>query len=170
MKRINWNEVEEVKEYERPSAGGYVCRITAVHDEAEKEYLKVEYDIAEGEHAGYFRRLYENRGFWAGSFLKSYKEKALPFFKGFLTAVAKSNPGFQFEDDENRLRGMLIGLVLGEEEYRGNDGTVKKRLYVDQIRSVNGIRGGEWELPDLKRLTETGDGGLRADTDGRLPF
>ena len=38
MKKINWNEVKDAKEYDKLLPGGYICQITAVKDEPEKEY------------------------------------------------------------------------------------------------------------------------------------
>ena len=152
MKNLNLENVEEAKDFERVPVGGYICKITMAEDVAEKEYLKIEFDFAEGKFTGYYRELYTNKGFWGGSFIKSYKEKALPFFKAFVTAVEKSNNGYRFDNDEKRLVGKLVGLVLGEEEYKTNNGEVKNRLYVDQIRSVESIRKNEYKIPPLKKL------------------
>ena len=41
MKKINWKNVEEAKEFEKLPAGGYICGITAVEDVPEKEYLRI---------------------------------------------------------------------------------------------------------------------------------
>lgn len=155
MKNINWNDVPDQTELERLQPGGYVCRITMAEDVPAKEYLKLEYDIAEGPQTGYYHELYKAKAFWGGTLYRSYKEKALSMFKGFLTAVKDSNPGFVFENQEKRLEGKLVGLVLAEEEYRGNDGSVKKRLYVSAVRSVDRIRKGDFIVPAIKKL-ETG--------------
>ena len=154
MKNINWNEVEEAKEFPKVEPGGYVCGITAVEDLPDKEYLRIEYDIAEGEHRNYYRELYMSKGFWGASFIKSYKETARPFFKAFKTAVENSNPGYVFNNDEKTLVRKYVGLVLAKEEYKANDGTVKERLYVDQIHSIDKIRKGEYTVPELKKLKE----------------
>ena len=92
MKKIDWNNVEEAKDGRLP-AGGYICGITSVEDVANSEYLRFEYDIAEGEYKNYYRELSEHLNFWGGSFIKSYKEKALGFFKKMIVAFEKSNPG-----------------------------------------------------------------------------
>ena len=152
MKSIDWSNVEEAKDFERLQPGGYIAKITSVEDLPDKEYLRMEYDIADGDFAGYYQDLYRNRGFWGGSFIRSYKEKALSFFKAFKTAVENSNPGYQFNNDESTLKGTLIGLVLGEEEYKANDGSVKTRLYVDKTRSVKEIKSGNFEVPAKKLL------------------
>ena len=156
MKNINWNNVPDPVELPRLTPGGYVCRITVAKDVPEKEYLKLEYDIAEGEFKGHWNELYKAKSFWGGTFFRSYKEKALSMFKGFLTAVKESNPGFVFENDEKRLEGKLVGLVLGEEEYRKKDGSDGTRLYVANVRSVDKIRKGDFVVPPKKLLQEGG--------------
>jgi len=151
MKRIDWNNVKEVNDnYLTP--GGYVCGITSVEDVPAKEYLKFEFDIVEGEFKNYYRALSESKGFWGGSFIKSYKEKALGFFKQMLTCFEKSNNGFVFVDDEKTFRGKYIGLVLSEEEYIKNDNSVGKRLYVSDIKSIFDIKNGEFEVKPLKTI------------------
>lgn len=152
MKNVNWNEVPDPVEFDRLAPGGYVCVMKCVVDVPEKEYLKIEYDIAEGPQKGYYDALYKSKGFWGGTLFRSYKEKALSMFKGFLTAVKKSNPGFVFENEEKRLEGKLVGLVLSEEEYIGNDGKTKTRLYVSAVRSVDKIRKGDFTVSPLKKL------------------
>jgi len=151
MKNINWNEVPDQVEFKKLVAGGYVALITNVEDVAEKEYLKIEYDIAYGESANYYQELFDNRGFWAGRFIRSYKEKAQPMFKGFLTAIGNSNANFKFNNDEKQLVGKLVGVVLGEEEYQKNDDSIGIRLYVNSTRSVSEIKKGV-EIPKIKQL------------------
>ena len=154
MKNINWNEVEEAQEFEKVATGGYVCGITAVEDVADKEYLAIEFDIAEGPLKNYYRGLYDAKGFWGGKFIKSYKDKAQKFFKGFITAIENSNKGFKFDNDETKLKRKLVGLVLSEEEYKAKDGSIKTRLYVSDIRSVDKIKSGDFEVKPLKKLAE----------------
>lgn len=172
MKHIDWNSVEEAKGFEKLPAGGYICGITAVEDVPSKEYLKFEFDIAEGEHKNRFRNLYEAKGFWAANFIKSYKEKAQGFFKKMLTAFEKSNAGFKFIDDEKTFKRKLIGLVLGYEEYTGADGSTKERLIVTDFLSVDEIRQGKFTVPELKRLNDNnGSDAFAADEeDDDLPF
>lgn len=176
MKHIDWDKVEEVKSFEKLPAGGYICGITAVEDVPDKEYLKFEFDIAEGEHKNEFRNLYEAKGFWAASFVKSYKDKARGFFKKMLTAFEKSNSGFKFNDDEKVFKRKLIGLVVGYEEYTANDGTVKQRLVVVAWLPVKDIKDGNFTVPKLKTLygedekTSTNDGFKELEDDGDLPF
>jgi hypothetical protein len=152
MRKVDWNSVPDQQDFKKLTPGGYICNITSAIDVPDKEYIKIEFDIAEGEFAGHYARLFEAKGWWGGRFVKSYKEKAQPMFKGFLTAVKNSNPGFQFNNDESKLIGKVVGLVLAEEEYTKKDGAIGVRLYVDRPRSVEQIRKGEFEAPALKRI------------------
>lgn len=156
MKKINLSNVQDQSDFKRIVAGGYICKIVSVEDVPEKEYLIVKYDIAAGEYKGYYQSLFDNRGFWAGTFYKSYKEKALPMFKRFCSAVSKSNNGFVFDgetnSDEKSLEGKMVGLVLCEEEYYGNDGNIKTRFYVDRECSVEDIKNSKFKVKPLKEL------------------
>lgn len=158
MKKQNWDNVQEAAEYERPTPGAYIARIVNVEDHEDKEYLKIEYDFAEGKFKGYYAELYKSKAFWGGNFIRSYKEKALPFFKAFKTCLEASNRGYFF--DEERLDEMInkkLGIVLGEEEYRKNDGGIGQRLYVAQVRTIKAIETGDFKVPDLKKLTPSAE-------------
>ena len=152
MKPIDLSNVSEATNYKSVTPGGYTCKITSVIDEEKKEYLRIEYDIADGEFKDYFSDLYKSKAFWAAHTIKSYKESALPFFKAFITAVESSNNGFKWDSDETKLRGKYVGFVLAEEEYRKKDGTTGTRLYVDRPRSVDAIKAKDFKIPPKKLL------------------
>lgn len=162
MKRLTdiKNVQEATGDFKRPAAGGYICKITDVEDVADKEYLSIEYDIAEGEFKDYYKDLSEKKNFWGAKFVKSYKTAALPYFKGFCTAVTESNDRYIFDGDEHcderTLVGKKIGLVLGEEEYTKQDYSLGTRLYVAQVLSVDRIRKGDYKVPEFKHLPEEG--------------
>ncbi len=151
----NWEQVKEAEAFESMPAGGYVAVIKNVEDDANKECLKISFDIAEGEFKNYYMSLYNVANFWGGNFWRSYKESAARFFKSFITAVSKSNHGFMWDWNEQKLKGKLVGVVLQEEEYQGNDGTVKLRLTVQETRSIDEIRKGNFKVKERKRLSST---------------
>lgn len=159
MKKVDLTNVQEAGEFKRPGAGAYICGIVKAEDVADKEYLKITYDIIEGEFKGYYKEMRENNPewTWAGAYVKSYKSAALPMFKRFCTAVSRSNGNFVFDGntvnaDESTLKGKKIGLLLGEEEYYGNNGEKKTRLYVVREFSIDKI--GEQKVPELKKIKE----------------
>mgnify|MGYP003375062127 CR=1 FL=1 len=55
---------------------------------------------------------------------------------------------------KKKLEGKLVGLVLSEEEYMGNDGKIKKRLYVSAVRNVDKIHKGDFTVAPLKTYTK----------------
>jgi len=157
MRKINWGQIEEAKEFERLSSGGYVCKIVKIIDNPAKEYLQVFMDVAEGEYKDYGKEAEKrNNNDWSYiRMFRSYKDTAQGMFKGFLSALEKSNPGFKandFDGDENKLVGMFIGIVLGFEEYEKNDGTLNVRTYVKTVTTVEKIHNKEFKVPDLKKL------------------
>lgn len=180
MDNINWDAVQD--EIRRPVPGGYAARITKVEDMVDKKYLYIEWEFADGEFKGCNQETFDALNFWPMPIRKSYKPTALRFFKGFKTAVEMSNRNFIFNNDPQSLVGKFVGVVLGEEEYMGKDGSIKTRLYVAETRSGKAIRDSDFKVPDLKRYTpSTGSASPVApalannyayipDDDAELPF
>jgi len=155
MKKIdNFETVEGTQGggFKRLPAGGYICQISKVEDIPEKEYLKIEYDIIEGEYRLWWSDTFDRAGFWGGKFIRSYKETAERFFKGCITSMEESNKGFKWDWIEQNLVGKKIGLVLGEEEYIGAGDIIKTRLYVAQNRNIDSIKKGDFTVPDKKKI------------------
>lgn len=177
MKNVNWDTVQD--EVRQPVPGGYIAKITKVEDKEDKEYLRIEWEFLEGEFKGSNQETFDAFGFWPLAFVKSYKEKALRFFKGFKTCVEVSNKNFVFKNDPQSLVGKYVGVVLGEEEYLSKKGDIKTRLYVAEVRSGKAIREGDYGIPELKKYVPTGTAaapapaanfGLLEDDDADLPF
>lgn len=160
MKRIeNYETVQaSTGDYAKPTAGGYVCKIVDVIDvpldlkTGKGDYLKIEYDIAEGELKGYYKEAFTKFGSWWASFVRSYKETAIGMFKHFTNCIEASNAGFVWDWNEKELIGKSIGIVIGEEEYEKNDGTVGTRLYVKDVKTVSDIKANNFKVPELKKL------------------
>lgn len=159
MKKIeNYENVQANSgEFERPGAGGYVCLITNVEDvpmgaDGKGDYLKIQFDIAHGDFAGYYSDLHSKKGFWLGSFVRSYKESALGMFKHFTNCVEETNAGYKWNFEEKSLCGKFIGLVFGEEEYLDKERKVRTRTYVKDIKTTEQIKSGDFKIPELKKL------------------
>lgn len=140
----------------RIPAGAYVCKIQNVTDFADKEYLKIEFDVLEGEFANHFTGLGRRWQSWPSEAVlyRSYKDNALGMFHAFIKAIEDSNPDYTFADDELTLRGKSVGIVLGEEEFLGRDGAVKIRLKADRCASVDDVRAGKVKTPPTKKLPQ----------------
>jgi len=152
----NWRDTEASGPMEKLPPGGYVCAVTGAWDVPDKQYLRVEFDIVDGPMRGFYTELRKRVEWNVGYFILSYKDSAASIFKHFLSRIEASNPGFKaddFSNDEKVFRGKYIGLVLFEEEYEGNDGTVKTRITrMPDYCSVEDIRAGAFKLPPLKKL------------------
>lgn len=161
MKHVDMSNVKEAGQFETLPAGKYIGVIRKVEDFPDKEYLKVTYDIAEGEHAGHFDKIREAHPdySWIGAYVKSYKPKALPMFKRFCSAVSKSNGAFVFDGgtvnaDEQTLVGKKYGIVLREEEYYSNSGDLRTRLIVDQECPIDKLDS--MKVRPVKKIQEDG--------------
>lgn len=185
MKRYDGYEKAEAftGEYETLEPGGYICKILKVVVE-EKHYghlLRIGFDIAEGENKGFYKRQFERRKEnnpdvkWLGMYYQTVKEDDLRYFKGFIVTIEKSNPGFVWDWDENKLVGKLFGGVFGEEEYEYN-GEIRTSVKCMWVKTVEQIRNGDFQVPEIKRLktkvykdTSTDSGWTDIDDEG-LPF
>ena len=184
MKRIeNYETVQASSgEFARPTAGGYICKIMDVEDvplnskEPNKgDYIRIEYDIADGEFKGYYKEQFDRwGGNWFASFIRSYKETAVGMFKHFTNCVEKSNAGYEWDFNEKGLIGKVVGLVLGEEEYENKSGEIKTKLIVSQVKTVEEIKNGDFKVPAPKKLSVTTPSNdfvpLEDVTDYDLPF
>lgn len=163
MRAINGFENVQASsgEYSRPTAGGYIVEILEANNveydsRTDKgDYLRISYDIANGEFKGYYTEAHDRMGGeWWATFIRSYKETALGMFKHFINCVEESNRGYKWDWDEHGLMHKFVGIVLGEEEYRKKDGSIGTRLKVRDIKTVDQILNGEFKVPEVKRLIE----------------
>lgn len=171
MKKLNLDNVAEFKEYVNPKAGGYICGIAKAEDVPEKEYLKVYYDIMEGEFKSHYTKLIKEGVMKEYPFFfASYKDSALGFFKGTITSVEKSNKGYAWDNDEKKLKGKKVGLVLFEQEYISKDGKVKTSLKVSKAHSIDAIKSGDFDVPERECVAQsTSSSSFTATTFGSTP-
>ena len=138
--------------------GGYIVGVKTVQDFPDKKCLKLEVDICQGEHKNFFQSKYDNNKnetkYWdnAGTLWRSYSEKSLPFFKGFITSVEKSNKGFVWDFDENKLKNKIFGVVFASKEVFGKNGKVYVNSYIASVHSADAIKNGDFKIPELKKL------------------
>lgn len=162
----NFENTNAYGDFETLEAGGYKCIIKKVEVSETsngKQYLKVSYDIADGEHKDFYKNKYLNdqrpdkkwSGVWT-VFTEGYEPNSTSTkFKGFTTALEESNTGYKFDWDETKLENKKIGLVMREEEFETQMGEVKtavKPLYAMSYEKVE-----EAKIPTPKKLPEKGD-------------
>lgn len=146
-------------------AGKYVCVIKQVQQTesaSHRPQLAVLFDIAEGEYAGFYQKQYDaakrsGNATWKGVHKQIMDGTSLPFFKGLMTSIEKSNPGYFFpwgrENNEKTLAGKKIGMIMGREQFKANDGTLKWATKVVQVRSLDGLA--DAEVPEDKLYEES---------------
>lgn len=171
MKPIaNYANASAATEYKRPTAGGYVCRITKATDVPEREYLAIEFDVVEGEFKNYGKDTLERAGWTPFKFNRSYNSKSVGFFKAFIEAVEGTNNGYNWDWNEQALVGKGVGIVLREEQYRKNDGSIGMRLSPAVFKTATDIRCGKFTVPDPKLLEDKPVVFTELPDDGELPF
>lgn len=172
------------------SLGGHVCRIAGAKLETARtgaEMLVVAFDIAEGgEFDGYFKARHERatdynpKAKWPGVFrtgIVNREGNTNGYFKGLITAIEESNPGYSFEatgGNEATLSGKLVGFCFGEEEFRASDGSVKVAVKPFYAVSVARVKEG-LAIPARKVLNDQQaqmerQGFTPVNDDAELPF
>ncbi len=124
MRQLNLNSIKAKAEgdFKNITPGAYACIITELTDNEDKHYLEVLYDIPVGEFECYYSSDFNKDKPWAHHMILSYKEKALPIFKGRMEAITECNTGFDAvaaldAGQYKMLEGKVIGIVFREEEY-----------------------------------------------------
>ena len=152
MKVKKWTEVDAARlGGGKLPAGGYVIYIQEVEDVESKEYLRITYDIAEGEHKGHYAN--ETSGTkWRHQFVRSYKDSSEAFFSAFLQAIAASNPDFDLAAWQKTcnpydLEGLILGSIWQDEYYTNDHGEDKERLAFHSAVPASVIREGRFEVP-----------------------
>lgn len=138
-KPAGYDEAQVLGDYTPIELGGHklvIMQVEEVTASNGNQYLKISFDTAKDDvQPNYYSNAYKNdtrtNKKWSGVttvFPTDKDGKTSKQFKTFCTAVEHSNTGFKMVWGEqfcNALKGKAVGGVFGEEEYVGNDGTVK---------------------------------------------
>lgn len=140
--------------------GGYVLKIVNAEYVPSKDYVVLHLDIAEGTFKDYFSKKAYN-GKWNLDAVKylSLKntEGAVKALKADITSIERSN-NITFDWNEKSLIGKKVGGVFGKIQYQANDGSLKFKVKLKRLRSVEAIVTGDFEIPEPEYLdlSETG--------------
>lgn len=176
-KPANYDQINENGLSRKLPMGGYVCIIRKVTDVSDKQYLEIEYDVAEGEYKGIAVDAYEAWGRWGHNFRVYYTEKSLWRLKKFISRVEQTNPNFTFDwNNPQCLVNKGIGLIIGYRQYYSNkDGSLKEALDVQDFCTASEVR--EDSLPKEPECRAPKDPppapkmeDISAIDDGSLPF
>ena len=155
MERINgWDTVEakgmEDFNFKTLPIGAYECVIKDArinHNEITgKNTLKISVDIASGEYKDFFKKSYENDTRidkkWNNNAVRylAYEGENVSYFKGFLTIVENSNPGYKWNWEESTLKDKKLVGVFQYEEYEKQDGTKGIKVRLSKFRSLDKLK------------------------------
>lgn len=163
-------------------AGLYVCKVVQAQEsttEWGREQFILLYDVAEGNHADFYRKQYEmsrkssQDAKWKGVYRQYMDGASVPFFKGLITSIEKSNAGFHFpfgkENNEKTLIGKKFGAVMGREEFETSDGKRRFATKIFQVRSLDGLK--DAKIPEDKLLDNRQQGAKQAhEKNGGIPY
>lgn len=108
-------------EFEHLEPGLHWCVITKATDHPSDDYVEIELEIDNPKDK--FYRFFEGIG-RPCRWRRYYTDKARPFFKGFVTAIAKCNKGYKYDGDENKFVGKHLYILFREQEYINKFGDV----------------------------------------------
>ena len=182
-----YEEAQVLGEFTPINLGGHklvIMKVEEVTANNGNQYLKISFDTAKDDvQPNYYSNAYKNNTMdnkkWSGVttvFPTDRDGKTSKSFKTFCTAVEHSNSGFKMVWGDqfcNALKGKAVGGVFGEEEYVGNDGTIKTARKLFWFRGIDKVM--DAEIP-AKRTVEpqpaNNDGFMNIpdSIDNELPF
>ncbi len=153
-------EAKGMDDFKPLPIGAYECTIVIArenkNEESGKTTFKVGVDIASGEYKDYFKKMYDNDSRidkkWNNNAVRylAFEGENVAYFKGFLTCVENSNPGYKWNWDEKTLINKKICGVFQYEEYEKQDGTKSVKVRLSKFRSLDKIK--EIEVSDNVKL------------------
>ena len=170
MKQFKGYERKEQNSYEPLPKGAYVIKLLNVKEEPNKSgegtHLKISFDIAEGDYAGFYKKSFESDSRedkkWpldATLYITcpddNSKQFVLDNFNTFMTAVEDSNEGYHWGWDESTLKDKLVGakFYIEQSQYNGKIYNHTKAKWFVAAQKVRDGKAGN--LPNDKLI----DGG-----------
>jgi len=135
MKQFKGYGRKEQRVYEVLPKGAYVIKILDAKEEANRNgngtHLKVSFDIAEGEYAGFYMAAFQNDTRedkkWNNDAViyitcpdDNSEQYVVDNFNRFMTAVEDSNEGYHWAWDETTLKNKLVGAKFCNEQSQYN--------------------------------------------------
>ena len=168
MKQFKGYERKEQSSYEPLPKGAYVIKLLNIKEEPNKNgegtHLKISFDIAEGEYAGFYKKSFESDSRedkkWPGDAIvyitcpdDNSQQYVLDNFNTFMTAVEDSNEGYHWSWDENTLKDKLVGAKFFIEQSKYN-GKIYDHTKAKWFIAAQKVRDGKFgKLPNDKLIS-----------------
>lgn len=198
MKRYNGAAAEKIATREQLPVGGYEVKIISAKEEVYDwgTRLAIAFDIAEGEHKGFYQKDFDNQQGedkkWRGVY-RIYEPKddgsqndawTKRKFNNFIYCLEDSNLGYHLDwaplenGDFSQFKGKMLGLLFRSEEWEMNNNGEYRTGWSTRpfsVLSVGDIRDGNYKTPKDKPLKEKAASAnnfapLDDDDDGDVPF
>lgn len=151
--------------------GAYVLKIMGTKMATSKngnQYIRVSCDIADGEYMGYYTADYRSqKGDINEKKWRCYTDVYVPKndgteqdattkrrFKTFVTCLEHSNDGYEFDWNEEHWKGLLIGGLFNQKQYKKADGTKSMYTHLKYTCSVDRVIAQDYRLPEDELLEE----------------
>lgn len=162
IKKFNdYDSTKSYSDFPTLPKGAYICKVmgASIGKSSSGEYIKVSFDIAEGEYAGFYATDYraqqgEDKK-WRGNYFLNIPaddgtEKdgwTKRRFKTFTEALEECNPGYHFDWDETKFKGKLFGGLFNQREYKNQRGEYSWITNLAQVTTVEKIKSGSFKIP-----------------------
>lgn len=153
MEKINnWEQVEArgMEDFKLLPIGAYECVIRDAsiykNPTTEKESFRVQVDIASGDYKDYYKNRFDNNTNsdkkWDNNATRylAFEGENASYFKGFITCVENSNPGYKWDWDETKLKGKKVCGVFQYAEYENQEGKKNVKVALNKFRSLDKMK------------------------------
>lgn len=164
----DWDNVKAASagEFEKLPAGGYEAKIIGakvVDNENGGQRLEIAVDITAGEYKDYFKNQFESSTYddkkWKGvarfflpindgSKKDNFKKRLI---KAVQQALEQSNASYRWDWDENKLKGLKVGIMVRDKEYdfNGSHGFAPE---IFEFVDIKLIKEGKFSVPEPRYL------------------
>lgn len=138
-------------------AGGYVAKIinAKLEEYSWGSVVVVAFDIAEGDHANFFKNQFDNNQNedkkWKGTYRlivpdenSQYFESNRRQFNNFIYALEDSNEGYHYDCNEKKFKGLKVGVIFRNKEWEMN-GRTGWTTECGTVDTVEAIRNGTFK-------------------------
>lgn len=165
-KPSDYENVQAITDFETLEPGAYKCKILKAEEliaSNQKTYLKISFDIIEGEKADFYKKRYQSDTRedkkWGGVlvvFVKDFEDKTNRYLKTLITCAEASNTNFKFDwAHPECLKDKKIGIVFREEEFEDTFGAI--RSATKPFRACVYNKTEETKIPNKKSLPTKGE-------------